>query len=207
MTRDYKPWEIYEASFLLSATQRKHYPTPPLPQVAFAGRSNVGKSSLLNCLVRQRRLAKTSQTPGLTQLINFFLINSQWHFVDLPGYGYAKAPPSAQFVWKKMIEEYLQANPDLRLLVLLLDARREPSELDDQLVEYLQYQNIPMQFVLTKTDKLTHSALLKAQHGIAEHYDFDLDEVPLATSAETGRGREELLKIIWEELSGSEVRD
>ena len=198
--RSAKPWEIREAEFVVSAARRSDYPRPPLPQVAFAGRSNVGKSALLNCLVRRRRLAKTSRTPGLTQLINFFLINGRWHFVDLPGYGYAKAPPVAQEKWRRMVEAYLTENPNLRLLVLLLDVRRVPSPLDDQLVEFLELRGIPAQAVLTKCDKLKRNALAKARREIGGRYGLSGESLPIATSAVTGAGREDLLRRIAEEL-------
>ncbi len=116
-------WEINSAEFLKSATRKVHYPDTPLPEVAFAGRSNVGKSSLLNCLVRRKKLARTSQMPGLTQQINYFLINERWHYVDLPGYGFAKAPPKEKEKWRHMIEEYLYKSEHLQLLILLLDCR------------------------------------------------------------------------------------
>lgn len=195
-----EPWEILNAEFVTSAAKRHGYPTDPFPQVAFAGRSNVGKSSLLNALVRRKRLARTSRSPGLTQLINFFLVNERWFYVDLPGYGYAKAPPSAKVKWQRMIEQYLDSNPNLRLLVLLLDARRTPSPLDDQLVDFLEHRRIPAQIVLTKCDKLKRNALQKARKAIAAHYGLPDDVVPIATSASADKGRKETLEMLYEFL-------
>jgi len=192
------PWEIHSAEFVLSAVRRRHYPQPSLPQVAFSGRSNCGKSSLLNCLVRRRNLAKTSGKPGRTRLVNFFLVGNRCYFVDLPGYGYAKAPPAEKEKWRRSTEEFLKDNPYLRLMVLLLDARRTPSELDDVLVEFLKHLRIPFLVALTKSDKLGRAGLEKSRKAIAAHYALPKGELPIATSAEKGTGREELLKRIHE---------
>ena len=200
MNPSVKSWEIHQAEFLTSAVRRSGCPKPALAQAAFAGRSNVGKSSLLNYLVRRKRLAKTSRSPGLTQMINFFLVNGQWHYVDLPGYGYAKAPPAAQNKWRRMVEEYLLDNPHLRVLVLLLDARRTPSPLDDQLVEFLEHHDVPTQIVLTKSDKLGQSALAKSRAAIAAHYGLPEDMLPIATSATKGKGRDTVLRMVYDHL-------
>jgi GTP-binding protein len=191
------PWEVYEAEFVTSAVRRSGYPDDEFPCVAFAGRSNVGKSSLLNSLVRRKRLAKTSQNPGLTQLVNFYRINKKWYYVDLPGYGYAKAPKSEQEKWRHMIEEFLSKNPRLKLLVILLDARHKPSELDDQLVDYLNHFEIPAQVVLTKSDKLKFGALQQMRKTIGEHYGLPKEHWPIATSAENATGREKLLQALY----------
>ena len=201
------PWEIHQARFIASATQKCHFPQPSLPQVAFAGRSNVGKSSLLNMLVRMNRLARTSRTPGLTQHINFFLVNESFYFVDLPGYGYAKVPAPVQQSWQQMAESYLAGNPDLRLLILLVDARRGPSPLDDQLVDYARHLRIPATLVLTKCDKLGKQALAQARRMIATHYGLADGRLPIALSVLKNTGREELLQAIHTALSQSEKRE
>lgn len=195
-----KPWEIQSAEFVKSGASREHFVKDGMPQIAFAGRSNVGKSSLLNMLTRRRGLAKASNTPGRTRLINYFLVNERYYYVDLPGYGYAKAPKGEIEKWRLMIDAYLQDNPSLRLIVLLLDARREPSELDDQLVDFLEHHNIPAILALTKTDKLKYNALLKSSRAIAEHYGLPEGAVPIISSAETGKGRDDLLQVIHEVL-------
>ncbi len=197
---DQPDWEIISAEFLKSATRKAHYPDVPLPEVAFAGRSNVGKSSLLNSLVRRKKLARTSQMPGLTQQINYFLINDRWHYVDLPGYGFAKAPPKEKEKWRRMIEEYLYKSEHLRLLILLLDCRRKPSDLDDQLVDFSAHAQIPILPVLTKADKLSNNKLRNAQMAIAKHYGMNKDELPIATSADKQRGRKALLETIYDFL-------
>lgn len=192
-----KVYEIYQAEFVTSAVARRGFPKRVLPQVAFAGRSNSGKSSLMNALVRRKGLAKTSGSPGHTRLLNFFLINDRCFFVDLPGYGFAKASNKEQEKWRSMIEEYLVDNRDLRLVVMLLDARRVPSDQDDQLVEFLSYHGVPFLLVLTKSDKLKRAGLLKARRAIADHYNLDPEEL-VATSSVSGMGRDDLLKVIYD---------
>jgi GTP-binding protein len=196
-------WEVRLAEFVTSAVGRGGFPRGATPEVAFAGRSNVGKSSLINLLVRKRDLARTSNTPGRTQQINFFRINDRWHYVDLPGYGFAKAPRAELEKWREMIEEYFEANERLRLVIVLLDARREPSPLDDQLIGFLNEKQIPTQIVLTKCDKLTSSALAKTRRDISRHYGLPADMQVIATAAAKGQGRDETLKMIYEFLSAS----
>jgi GTP-binding protein len=130
-----------------------------LPEIAFVGRSNVGKSSLINHLLNQKKLAKTSSTPGKTQLLNFFSIDEKMILVDLPGYGYAKAPNASIQKWSKAIDDYLNAAPSLRLILLLLDSRRDITDDDRTLIEWASFKKIPLLTVLTKTDKLTPSQL------------------------------------------------
>ncbi len=146
---------VFQADFIKSAAKPKDYPPPGLPEVAFVGRSNVGKSSLINVLAGRKGLVRTSSTPGRTQLINFFDINSILTLVDLPGYGYAKAPPDLRKQWGPMIESYLSLRESLKAVVLILDVRRVPSDGDLQMLRWLELYNIPPIFVLTKCDKLS----------------------------------------------------
>ncbi len=153
--------KITSAEFVTSATKPSQYPTEGLPEIAFAGRSNVGKSSLINVLVNRKRLVKTSSTPGRTQLVNFFDINDYITFVDLPGYGYAKVPASVRKKWGPMIETYLSGRNTLKGVVVILDIRRTPREEEHNLIEWLEHYAIPSILVLTKTDKLSKIKLAK----------------------------------------------
>ncbi|MES2273846.1 MAG: ribosome biogenesis GTP-binding protein YihA/YsxC [Chlamydiota bacterium] len=130
-------------------------------EIAFAGRSNAGKSSLINHLCRQKNLAKASSTPGKTQLLNFFIVDEQFLLVDLPGYGFAKAPSDAVDKWSSAIDVYLNARPTLRLILLLIDSRREPNAQDIQLIEWAEHAKIPLWVILTKTDKLKNAEVLQ----------------------------------------------
>jgi GTP-binding protein len=146
--------KITSAEFVRSAVVAAQYPKPLLPEVAFAGRSNVGKSSLINTLLHRRGLAKTSGTPGKTQTINFFMINERFLLVDLPGYGYAKVPRQVQAGWRSMVETYLRERPFLRAVVHIVDIRHAPTALDQQLRQWLLHEGVVVVTVATKSDKL-----------------------------------------------------
>ncbi|GAB6179977.1 ribosome biogenesis GTP-binding protein YihA/YsxC [Desulfotomaculum defluvii] len=161
------------------------------------GRSNVGKSSLINKLVNRKGLAKTSSTPGRTQLINFFNINNdQFLMVDLPGYGYAKVPVEVRAKWGKMIEGYLKERETLRGVVLLLDSRHTPTAQDKQMYEWLQYYRVPTVVVATKVDKLSNNQWAKQQSVIKKTLPLVPGHQLVAFSAETGRGKDELLAVL-----------
>jgi len=144
---------IQTAEFITSAVKPGQYPDQGLPEIAFAGRSNVGKSSLINTLVNRKNLVKTSRTPGRTQLINFFAINRAFLLVDLPGYGYARVPASVKKKWAPMIETYLATREALRAVVVILDVRRTPGQLEFDMINWLMHHHIPAILVLTKADK------------------------------------------------------
>ena len=148
---------IKSADFVKSAVKPSHYPPAIFPEIAFSGRSNVGKSSLINTLLNRKRLVKTSSTPGRTQLINFFNINNAFFFVDLPGFGYAKVPKSIKKTWGPMVETYLSTRKTLKGVVLILDIRRVPGAQDLEFIEWLRYYAIPSILILTKADKLSKS--------------------------------------------------
>jgi GTP-binding protein len=186
--------KILSAEFVISAAAPKQFPIDRRPQIAFAGRSNVGKSSIINTLLHRRNLVKASVTPGKTQLINFFAVNDGFYFVDLPGYGFARVPRAVTDAWAPMIEGYLKGSPGLRAVVVLLDARREPDERDLRLIDWLQQYDIPAIYALTKADKLNRQEAARAQRDI--HARLGTTAPLLLTSAKAGLG----IKELWAEI-------
>jgi GTP-binding protein len=170
-------------------------PDSTLPEVAFAGRSNVGKSSLLNVLVRRKSFARVSRTPGRTREINFFRINNGFVLVDLPGYGYARISKEKKAEWKPMIESYMRRTTQLRGIVLLLDIRRDPSEDDRAMLDFLAETEVPTIVALTKTDKLSKTAARQRAAEISIALALPPEQV-IPVSASTGEGRTELLEAI-----------
>jgi GTP-binding protein len=170
-------------------------PEPSLPEVAFAGRSNVGKSSLLNRLIHRKKFARVSNTPGRTREINFFKVNDAFIFVDLPGYGYARISKEKRAEWKPLIEGYLRKSPQLRGIVQLLDVRHDPTNDDRQMLDFLGELGVPTVVVLTKTDKLTSGQRAKQIAEISTTLGLDSDQV-IPFSAATGEGRDELAEAI-----------
>src|SRR3954469_16030177 len=170
-------------------------PDSSLPEVAFAGRSNVGKSSLLNALVRRKSFARVSRTPGRTREINFFRVNNGFVLVDLPGYGYARVSKEKKAEWRPLIEAYLKRTSQLRGIVLLLDIRREPSDDDRAMLDFLADVEVPTIVALTKTDKLSKAAAQARAAEISQVLALDADQV-IPFSAVTGAGRVELLEAI-----------
>ena len=164
------------------------------PQIAFAGRSNVGKSSIINALLHRKHLVKTSTTPGKTQLINFFIINENFYFVDLPGYGFARVPHAVTDAWAPMIEGYLKSSPELAAVVVLLDSRREPDERDMRLIGWLKQYDIPVVLAITKTDKLNRQETDRSRRSISAA--LGLTEGLILTSSKNGQGIREL----WGEI-------
>ena len=193
--------KILSAEFVTSAVKPSQFPRDGKPQVAFAGRSNVGKSSIINSMLNRKNLVKTSATPGKTQLINFFLINDDFYCVDLPGYGYAKAPRAVVDAWAPMIEGYIRESAQLKLVVVLLDIRRKPDERDARLVEWLRHYDVPALYILTKSDKLKRQEAARAQREIPAI--LGLDEKPRLTSAKSGQGVVELRTEIGKRLRSS----
>lgn len=185
---------IKSATYVKSVFDLKDLPKDQLPEIAFAGRSNVGKSSALNRLVNIKNLAKISSTPGKTKLINFFLINDNLYFVDLPGYGYAKAPKSMRRSWGKLVEGYLKERENLKGAVLLLDSRRGALEPDIELCQWLDFFGKRKLIVLTKKDKLSRSALAESKRSVSQALGLDSDSL-IPFSAKTGEGKEKIL--IW----------
>lgn len=195
-----KPNAPLDAKFLRAITHASDAPKPALPAVAFVGRSNSGKSSLINTVVKHKGLARTSSTPGRTQEIVYFEIEGKLHFVDLPGYGFANAPLAVRSAWGPMIEKFLRETDALRLVVIILDARRIPSKDDLQMAEYLDAAGRPYIFALTKSDKLSESQFRRQIPEIQKKLGLGDDSALLPFSATTGRGRKELLQIIFSVL-------
>lgn len=187
--------QIKSAEFITSATKPSQYPTMALPEIAFAGRSNVGKSSLINTLVNRKHLVKTSSTPGRTQLINFFDINRRMGFVDLPGYGYAKVPVSVRKKWGPMIETYLADRETLRGVVVIMDIRRIPRQEELNLLAWLEHYATASILVLTKTDKLSKNKQSHQHDLIARALERPKNDFILF-SAKTRRGRDALWQAI-----------
>jgi len=189
--------KITSAEFLTGAVSSKQYPESTCPELAFVGRSNVGKSSLINSLLNRKKLVKTSQTPGKTQEINFFKINNDFIFTDLPGYGFAKVPQSVQKRWRKMIEDYLLSRENLLAVIFIIDLRRNPSQLDLNLQRWLEAHRIEYLLVGTKLDKLSQSEIKKQKDKLNAAYFNGGGKELLVYSSKSSRGRKEL----WGEIT------
>jgi GTP-binding protein len=199
---------IRSAEFVTSALKPAQYPTPGRPELAFAGRSNVGKSSLINAILGRKKLVKTSSRPGRTQTINFFLINNRFYFVDLPGYGYAKVPMSVRKTWGPMVEKYLKLRrvggqpgtgadepQGLCAVVVILDIRRSPNKDDHDLLAWLTHYDIPALVVLTKADKLKKNKQNQQRASIARELDANPSAL-IPFSATTGLGKREVWRAV-----------
>ncbi len=192
--------KIKSAEFILSNSDVAKCPKEKLPEYAFIGRSNVGKSSLINMLMQKKSLAKTSGRPGKTQLINHFLINKNWFLVDLPGYGYAKVSKSSKRVFQKFITEYFAKREQLLLAFVLIDSRHEPQKVDLEFMQWMGENQIPFSIIFTKADKLKPNALLRNIDTYTQKMLETWEEMPkyFATSSSHSTGREDLLKYIGE---------
>ena len=188
----------HNADILLSATNKSHYPQDDIPEVALAGRSNVGKSSFINTMLNRKNLARTSGKPGKTQLLNFFNIDDKLRFVDVPGYGYARVSKKEREKWGKMIEEYLTTRENLRAVVSLVDLRHEPSADDVQMYEFLKYYEIPVILVATKADKIPRGKWNKHESMIKKKLDFDKTDTFIIFSSVNKTGVEEAWNAIFD---------
>ena len=192
---------IVSAEYIISAPGPKQYPEGEQPEIAFSGRSNVGKSSLINKLVNRKALARTSGSPGKTRLLNFYHINETFYFVDLPGYGFAKVSKDIKSQWGKMIEGYLLNRPNLRAVVHLIDIRHSPSNDDREMHEWLKHYGLPTVIAATKADKIPRGKWHNHSQLIRETLN-PLPETPLVLfSAETGQGKDELWGILTKHLN------
>ncbi len=192
--------EIKEARFLVSNTDVGKCPDPRLPEYAFIGRSNVGKSSLINMLTKKKALAKISGSPGKTRLINHFVIDDKWYLVDLPGYGYAKIAKTERQKWERLVRDYILLRKNLYCLFVLIDSRHVPQKSDLEFMEWLGVSQIPFAIIFTKTDKLKPDVLKQKLQNYEQKMLETWESMPetFVTSSETGAGRSEILKYIDE---------
>jgi len=191
---------IKTCEFLKSAVLREQYPELDLPEIAFSGRSNVGKSSLINSLLNRKKLVKVSSNPGKTRTINFFLVNEQYVMVDLPGYGYAAVSKSEKQSWGRMIEDYLKYRENLKNVVLLVDIRHEPTADDKLMYDFIKYYRKSVIIVATKLDKISRPTVNKNLNIIRQKLRLDAGDILIPYSSETHAGREEL----WEAMISGE---
>ncbi|GCC50146.1 YihA family ribosome biogenesis GTP-binding protein [Chryseotalea sanaruensis] len=198
--------EILQATFISSVADLAKCPPPDKPEFAFIGRSNVGKSSLINMLANRKQLAKTSNKPGKTQTINHFIINDIWYLVDLPGYGYASVSKSLKAGFGKIIDNYVLKRENLDCLFVLLDARLEPQKIDLSFLEWAGTAGVPIALIFTKSDKLSANELSKTMKRFKDVLTQYWEEVPpsFITSAETKRGQAEVLNFIDEVIRNSQ---
>lgn len=192
--------EIRSADIVCLAVRPDQYPPSDLPEIAFAGRSNVGKSSLLNLLTGRRQLARVSSSPGKTRTINFYLVNDRFRIVDLPGYGYASISREITGSWGKMMEDYFRSRPNLKAAVLLVDSRHEPTPQDIQMYEYMKYYGFGGLVVMTKADKLTRRELARQQEEIRQALSMDPGDRIIPVSSLKRTGKEELLETMRQVL-------
>ncbi|MCD1258151.1 YihA family ribosome biogenesis GTP-binding protein [Paenibacillus athensensis] len=188
--------KVNQAEFIISAVGPGQYPQDALPEIALAGRSNVGKSSLINRMIARKNLARTSSQPGKTQTLNYYRINSDLYFVDLPGYGYAKVSKSERERWGKFIENYLLNREPLRLVLLLVDLRHPPSKDDQAMYDWLSHHDIPLCVVATKADKLPRSQVPKHAKIVRETLGMPKGQPLILFSSEAGLGKDELWALI-----------
>lgn len=203
--------EIKQSEFVISAVSPNQYPKDNRVEIAFVGRSNVGKSSLINTLTNRRKLVKVSGTPGKTKLINFFIINKEFYFVDLPGYGYAKVSKTEKATWGKIMEIYLTNREPLKNIALLLDCRHKPTEDDINMYNWIKYYGYDITIVATKSDKLTKNELQKSEKVIREALKMNKEDKIFYFSSLKKLGKEELLehfsKIVNANVEGEKIEE
>lgn len=195
---------IKKAELETVAVLPSQYPKLMLPEIALAGRSNVGKSSMINRVLNRKALARTSSTPGKTRTINFYCINEQVRLVDLPGYGYAKASKDEKVKWGKMIEDYLETRENLRIVFLVVDLRHEPSENDKMMMEWIRAYGLNFAIICTKSDKLTRNQVNKNLAVIKKSLMLSSEDVIIPFSSQTGDGKDRILSLINANISYQE---
>lgn len=188
--------KITDATITISAVSPKQYPNDPLAEIALAGRSNVGKSSFINCMLGRKNLARTSSKPGKTQTLNFYKINQKFYFVDVPGYGYAKVSKRERKAWGPMMETYFESRDELLCVILIIDSRHKPTQDDIQMYEYLKYLQLPVLIVATKYDKVKKNERAKSINRMTSALHLHPDDLIVPFSAITGEGKEEVWNIL-----------
>ena len=193
--------KIVSAEFIKSIFDLRALPNSVLAEFVFVGRSNVGKSSLINSICAKKKLAKIGSVPGKTRQLNYFLINEKFYLVDLPGYGYAKVPEQIRAGWRKLVEDYISERQNVKLVFVLIDSRHEPTYLDELMVSWLEYYEIPFAVILTKSDKFSSNKMQKQIYRaskIVNNEDLCIDYIPFSTV--TGEGKNEVLKLVEDYL-------
>ena len=188
--------KILSASYLKSAMKPEQYPGDGRPEIAFVGRSNVGKSTMLNVLLNKKGLAKTSKTPGKTQTVNFFDVNGKFYFVDLPGYGYARISKEVRQQWASVLTSYLTAQRPLRMVIVLMDSRHEPADQDFELLDLLEQSEVPSLIVATKCDKLRPKEIAASSRTIRKAFELDEDAAIIPFSAHSKQGLRDVWNVI-----------
>lgn len=188
--------KVNNATLVISAVSQHQYPADTLPEIALAGRSNVGKSSFINKLIQRKSLARTSSKPGKTQTLNFYNINGTFYFVDVPGYGYAKISKAERKKWGSMMEEYFETRDSLNAVLLVTDSRHAPTQDDIQMYNYLKYYKLPVIIIATKIDKVSRSKREKYLKRTKQTLHVEKNDVVIPFSAETGEGKEKVWTII-----------
>ncbi|WP_077621331.1 ribosome biogenesis GTP-binding protein YihA/YsxC [Sediminibacillus massiliensis] len=192
--------KVTEAEIVISAVSKKQYPDDQLPEIALAGRSNVGKSSFINKMINRKSLARTSSKPGKTQTLNFYKINEAFYFVDVPGYGYAKVSKKEREAWGKMMEEYFTQRENLKMTVLVVDIRHEPTADDRRMYDFLKYYELPVTVVATKLDKIPKGKRVKHLQRTIKTLEVEADDIVIPFSAETAEGKDDAWKILQKYL-------
>jgi GTP-binding protein len=196
--------KIKSAEFIKSIYDLRNLPASVLSEFVFVGRSNVGKSSLINTICSKKTLAKVGSAPGKTRQLNYFLINEEYYLVDLPGYGYAKVPEQIRAGWRKLVEDYISERENVNMVFVLIDSRHEPTYLDELMVSWLEYYEIPYAIVLTKSDKISKNKMEKQIYRaskIVHNEDLCKDYIPF--SIVSGEGKNDIINLIWEALKNN----
>lgn len=198
--------KVNQAEFIISAVGPKQYPEDALPEIALAGRSNVGKSSFINKMLNRKSLARTSSKPGKTQTLNFFKINNIFYFVDVPGYGFARVSKTEKEKWGNMIEEYFTSRKELKTAIQLIDVRHPPTKDDQAMYSFLKYYEIPVIIIATKVDKISKGQWQKHEKIVRETLQMDKADSLVLFSSETGQGKDEAWKMILERINNPVIR-